>query len=516
MKPFLTCLPFALLTLIACESAAPEVVGAQREAHRPVYHFTPDSMWMNDPNGMVYYEGEYHLFFQHHPDSTVWGPMHWGHAVSEDLVRWEQLPIALYPDEQGMIFSGSAVIDWQNTSGLGSEQQPAMVAIFTYHNMEGEQAGANDFQTQGIAYSLDKGRSWTKYADNPVLDNPGIRDFRDPKVFWHQPTQKWIMIFAAGDHIRLYNSPNLIDWTFTSEFRGWGNQGRPWECPDLFPLALEGSDTPQWVMLVSIGKGAPNGGSGTQYFVGDFDGKTFTLDPPFREGLKQDSAYWVDWGKDNYAGVAWSDIPKEDGRRLFIGWMSNWQYANVVPTEKWRSAMTIPRELALISTDGGPRLISKPVEELEALRSDSTPIADRQTLQNATGELVLSFDLEENQDEILGFTLSNGLKEKLRIGFDPGENVFFVDRREAGKTDFSEAFAGRHTAPRLSDSQQLRLHVYLDRASIELFADDGKTVLTEIFFPNEDFTELEILGMKYLENGMIYDLHIRPQAHYGQ
>ncbi|HKK76879.1 MAG TPA: glycoside hydrolase family 32 protein [Saprospiraceae bacterium] len=516
MKPFIICLPFALMTLIACGRLAPQVVGEQKEAHRPIYHFTPDSMWMNDPNGMVYYEGEYHLFFQHHPDSTVWGPMHWGHAVSEDLVHWEQLPIALYPDEQGMIFSGSAVIDWQNTSGLGSEKQPAMVAIFTYHDMEGEQAGANDFQTQGIAYSLDKGRSWTKYADNPVLDNPGMPDFRDPKVFWHQPTQKWIMIFAAGDHIRLYHSPNLIYWTFASEFRGWGNEGRPWECPDLFPLTLEGSDITQWVMLVSIGKGAPNGGSGTQYFVGDFDGNTFTLNPQFQEGLKQDSAYWVDWGKDNYAGVTWSDIPKEDGRRLFIGWMSNWQYANVVPTEKWRSAMTIPRELKLISTKGGARLSSKPVEELDALRSDSASIADRQTLKNATGELVLSFDLKENQDEIVGFTLGNGLNEKLRIGFDPEANAFFVDRREAGKTGFSEAFAGRHTAPRRSDEGQLYLHAYIDRASVELFADDGKTVLTEIFFPNEDFTELEILGMEYLEDGMVYDLHIGPQSHNSQ
>ena len=477
-----------------------------REAHRPLYHFTPDSMWMNDPNGMVYYEGEYHLFYQYYPDSTVWGPMHWGHAVSKDLVRWEDLPVALYPDEHGLIFSGSAVIDWNNTSELGSKDHPAMVAIFTYHDMAGKQSGKNDFQTQGIAYSLDKGRTWTKYTDNPVLDNPGMRDFRDPKVFWHQETQQWIMIFAAGDHIRLYQSPNLKDWTFASEFRGWGNQGRPWECPDLFPIEVEGSGVMQWVMIVSIGKGATNGGSGTQYFVGNFDGTHFTLDPQFQKGLKRDSAYWVDWGKDNYAGVTWSDIPEEDGRRLFIGWMSNWQYATVVPTEKWRSAMTVPRQLELIDTKSGPRLISNPVEELKALRSDRVTLSKTQTLAESTGELILSFDLEGAQEAVLGFVLSNGIGEKLTVGFDSEDNVFFVDRSQAGKTSFSKAFAGRHTAPRSSDNQQLNLHVFIDRASVEIFADDGRTVLTEIFFPNEDFMELEILGVDQLVEGIKYSL----------
>lgn len=495
--------------LSACQqnTPAPDTPAtAFREAHRPLYHFTPDSMWMNDPNGMVYYEGEYHLFYQYYPDSTVWGPMHWGHAVSRDLVQWEDLPIALYPDEHGYIFSGSAVIDWQNTSGLGSKENPPMVAIFTYHDMAGEKAGKNDFQTQGIAYSLDKGRTWTKYTDNPVLDNPGIRDFRDPKVFWHEASGRWVMIFAAGDHIRLYNSPNLKDWTFASEFRGWGNQGRPWECPDLFPLTVGGSDNIKWVMLVSIGKGATNGGSGTQYFVGDFDGTNFTLNPQFQAGLERDSAYWVDWGKDNYAGVTWSDIPAEDGRRLFIGWMSNWQYATVVPTEKWRSAMSLPRKLELIATDEGPRLVSHPVRELQQLRTESTPLVAEQTLAQSIGEILMTFDLSQANDEMLGFRLKNSLGESLTVGFDPGENIFFVDRTQAGKTSFSEAFAGRHTAPRTIDDQQLVLHAFIDRASVELFADNGQTVMTEIFFPNEDFTKLEILGVEHLEEGFRYDL----------
>ncbi len=296
----------------------------EMEQHRPHFHFTPESMWMNDPNGMVYYEGEYHLFYQHHPDDVVWGPMHWGHAVSTDLVHWEHLPIALYPDEYGYIFSGSAVVDWKNTSGFGSKHNPPLIAIFTYHDVDGEQAGNNDYQTQGIAYSIDKGRSWTKYENNPVLPNPGIKDFRDPKVIWYEPDQKWIMTLAAHDNVRFYSSPNLKDWIFESEFgKGIGAHGGVWECPDLFPMELDG--TQKWVLLVSLNDGGPNGGSGTQYFIGDFDGKTFINDNSKNQIL------WLDYGRDNYAGVTWSDIPDEDGRRIFMGWMSNWSYAEVVP-----------------------------------------------------------------------------------------------------------------------------------------------------------------------------------------
>lgn len=481
------------------------VAPSELEPHRPLYHFTPDSMWMNDPNGMVYYEGEYHLFYQHYPDSTVWGPMHWGHAVSEDLVNWAHLPIALYPDEHGMIFSGSAVIDWDNTSGLGQNDTPPMVAIYTYHDMAGEKAGVDTFQTQGIAYSLDKGRNWTKYEGNPVIKNPGIRDFRDPKVFWHQPSEKWVMVFAVGDRIKVYNSPDLKDWTFTSDFLGWGNQGRPWECPDLFELSVEGTDETKWCMIVSIGRGATNGGSGTQYFLGDFDGETFTLDAQFQQGLEQDSAYWVDWGKDNYAGVTWSDVPEEDGRRLFIGWMSNWQYATIVPTERWRSAMTIPRTLEIISTENGPRLISRPVQELEQLRAASNELQSTTELNNAIGELEATFDLSKAGEKV-GFELANSLGEKVVFGYNPQNKVFFVDRSKAGKVDFSADFPGIHTAPRTSEDQMLTMQIFLDRASVELFADDGKVALTEIFFPQEDFTSLQVVGEEALIEGQFHAL----------
>ncbi|MEL6303458.1 MAG: glycoside hydrolase family 32 protein, partial [Bacteroidota bacterium] len=308
------------------------------EPYRPQYHFTPKQNWMNDPNGLVFYKGWYHLFYQYYPDDTVWGPMHWGHARSKDMMHWEHMPIALYPDELGLIFSGSAVIDSQNTSGFGSTQNPAMVAMYTYHLMEGEKAGRDDFQTQGIAYSLDEGTTWTKYEGNPVIPNNGIKDFRDPKVFWHEPTKMWVMALVAGDHVKFYESPNLKEWSHMSDFgKEVGAHGGVWECPDLFPLTDAKSGERKWALLVSINPGAPNGGSGTQYFIGDFDGKEFVS--------AQREAKWLDYGTDNYAGVTYNNLPEEE--RVFIGWMSNWDYARDTPTESWRSAMTLPRKLFL-------------------------------------------------------------------------------------------------------------------------------------------------------------------------
>ncbi len=272
------------------------------EKYRPQIHFTPRANWMNDPNGMVFYDGEYHLFFQYFPNSTYWGPMHWGHAVSKDLIHWTRLPIALYPDSLGWIFSGSAVMDVNNASGLGSIDKPAMIALFTYHNSLLERNGSKSFQYQGIAYSLDKGRSWIKYKKNPVISNPGIRDFRDPKITWNSKTNKWNVVLGAGDRVRIYSSTNLLDWNYESEFgvRN-GSHGGVWECPNLFPLKVELSKEVKWVLLVSINPGGPNGGSATQYFIGDFDGHQFKpIDTLTR---------WIDYGKDNYAGVIWSGIP---------------------------------------------------------------------------------------------------------------------------------------------------------------------------------------------------------------
>jgi fructan beta-fructosidase len=293
-----------------------------QEKHRPQFHFSPPAHWMNDPNGMVYFEGEYHLFYQHYPDSSVWGPMHWGHAVSADLVHWENLPIALYPDSLGYIFSpwsiGTTPVAWVKNG------QPPLVAVFTYHNAEGEKAGRNNYQTQGIAYSNDKGRTRTKYARNPVVADPGIRDFRDPKVRWDEGTKQWLMVLAAQNQVKFYRSSDLKNWQHLSDFgKQWGGHGGVWECPDFFPMKVGNTAQTKWVLLLNINPGGPNGGSGTQYFVGSFDGKSFHLDDTFARAVANEKAVWLDYGRDNYAGVTWSDVPEADGRRLFMGWMSN-------------------------------------------------------------------------------------------------------------------------------------------------------------------------------------------------
>jgi len=497
---------FFVLIFWNCQNKTNSSVVTDVEAHRPGFHFTSDSMWMNDPNGMVFFEDEYHLFYQYYPDSTVWGPMHWGHAVSRDLVKWEHLPIALYPDSLGYIFSGSAVIDWKNTSGFGKNGNPPMVAIYTQHLMEGEKAGRSDFQYQSIAYSNDKGRTWTKYTGNPVIPNTQkIKDFRDPKVIWDEDSEQWVMVFAAHDHVMFWGSPNLINWTHLSNFgKEYGAHGGVWECPDLFPIKVEGTDETKWVLLQSLNPGSPNGGSGTQYFVGNFDGKNFTLDPSFAPDVTEGKAVWLDWGRDNYAGVTWSDIPKEDGRRLLIGWMSNWDYAQVVPTTTWRSAMTIPRSLQLKKTDFGYRILSEPVKEIELLMDTQYSIkneiinkeidlTDKLSFSPSKMEVLLEIELPENRDSEFGIVLSNTHGDEYIIGFDSGKNEYFSDRTKAGSTHFSNKFAiKRHIAPRVSTDKIVRLHLIFDVASCELFADNGLVAMTEIFFPTENFSRLKL------------------------
>jgi fructan beta-fructosidase len=468
---------------------------------------------MNDPNGMVYLDGEYHLFYQYYPDSTVWGPMHWGHAVSPDLVHWQHLPVALYPDSLGYIFSGSSVIDKNNTSGLGSVTNPAMIAIFTYHNPILAESGNKTFQNQGIAYSLDKGRSWTKYSGNPVLRNPGISDFRDPKVFWHDGTGKWIMILAVHDRVHLYSSPDLLKWSFESEFgMDAGAHGGVWECPDLFRVKIEGGDSFKWVMLVSINPGGPNGGSATQYFTGEFDGHKFVPEDK--------NVNWVDWGRDNYAGVTWSDIPDPDGRRLFLGWMSNWDYATVVPSKVWRSAMTLPRELSLVELNSKYLLKSTPVRETELLRGKSKisfttsheisgeKVINSDSIDLMQIEMIFEFNLEKSKCDSLGFIFENSLKEKLIVGYSSDNKQFFVDRRNGGISGFSDKFASVVSAPYVA-GKILRMHLFVDAASVELFADDGRLVITNLVFPAEKYSRLKVFstsGDISLERSEIYGL----------
>jgi fructan beta-fructosidase len=466
------------------------------EPHRPQFHFSPPANWMNDPNGMVYHNGEYHLFYQYYPNATVWGPMHWGHAVSKDLIHWENLPIALYPDKLGLIFSGSAVIDKQNSSGFGTKNNPPMVAMFTYHLMEGEKAGRTDFQYQGIAYSHDNGRTWTKYDKNPVIPNTeNIKDFRDTKVFWHEQTKQWKVVFAVGNHVRFYSSPNLKEWKLDSEFgKNDGTHGGVWECPDIFPMQIGGKT--KWVLLVSINPGGANGGSATQYFIGDFDGKTF------RNDNKSDEILWLDYGRDNYAGVTWSNTP--NNRRIFLGWMSNWDYAQKVPTEKWRSAMTLPRELSLKQTEKGLRLVQNPVKETEKLRNNQFLSVKNQAIEkdlsiggekSSLVEMDLEIDLSKTTAKEFGVELRNTKDEAYKISYNIEARKFISDRTNSGKKDFTENFAVKqHFANRLSNNNLLKLHLIFDKVSVEMFADNGEIVMTDIFFPTEDFTRFRIFS----------------------
>jgi fructan beta-fructosidase len=328
---------------------------------------------------LVYFEGEYHLFYQYHPNDVVWGPMHWGHAVSKDLIHWETLPIALFPDEHGTIFSGCVVVDADNTSGLVSGG--GLVAVYSYHT-----------QAQGVACSQDCGRTWIKYENNPVL--PALqRDFRDPKVFWYE--DRWVMVIAAGRTLMFLRSPDLLHWETMSEFDG-SYRGGIWEVPDLFPMEIEG--VTKWVLIVSVNPTAPAGGGGTRYFVGSFDGRAFIDDYP-------DQTLWFDWGADNYAGSTYSNIADE--RRLFIAWMNNWVYAEIIPTSVWRGAMTIPRELSLIRTTEGIRLAQRPVSALDKLRKplgvwENLVVGGEKTLDALNGRaLDIECEFEPPQDLVL-------------------------------------------------------------------------------------------------------------------
>lgn len=494
-----------------------------KEPHRPQFHFSPKEKWTNDPNGMFFYDGEYHLFYQHYPDSTVWGPMHWGHAVSTDLVHWEHLPIALYPDSLGYIFSGSAVVDWENTSGFGKDGKPPLIAMFTYHDMKASEAGSNSFQSQAIAYSNDRGRTWTKYEGNPVIPNPGgVRDIRDPKIIRDEERNQWVVVLAAGDYAEFWRSDDLKSWEKLSEFgKDLGDRKGVWECPDLFPITVEDSGEKVWVLILNLNPGNPNGGSGTQYFIGQFDGKKFTPDPAFLPYVQNGQGVWLDIGKDNYAGVTWSDVPKEDGRRLFMGWMSNWEYANLVPTETWRNAMTIPWSLEVKKTAQGYRIFSHPVKELQILRRDSHQIeptlltsdldlTDQLGFSPTLSEVELTFLMAKDSAGSFGVELSNSKGESYRIGFNSADNEFFSDRSNAGDSSFSQSFAAkRSTGKRLAEDKTLRMHLYFDVASVEMFADDGATVMTEIFFPTEDFNRMKLFsdkGKVQLQDGKVYQL----------
>jgi fructan beta-fructosidase len=459
-------------------AAAQSSTAQYQEPYRPQFHFSPPANWTNDPNGLVYHDGEYHLFFQHNPYGNVWGNMSWGHAVSRDLVHWEHLPVALRAEGEEAIFSGSVVVDESNRSGLGTAADPPMVAVYT--------SARPGSQAQALAYSTDRGRTWTEYAGNPVLDI-GSSEFRDPKVFWHEPEQRWVMAVALPVErtVALYASRNLIDWEKLSEFGPANAVGGGWECPDLFPLAVDGSSGKQkWVLIVSLNPGAIAGGSGTQYFVGDFDGTHFRADH------KQRSS-WLDYGKDNYAAVSWNGVP--DGRRLIIGWMSNWQYADLIPTSPWRGAMTVPRQLRLETIGGRPRLVQEPAPELRAVRGDLIHRGDGRPLPEGTqalgdharGEtLEIEAVLRARTARELGLEVRVGADQATAIGYDVRAQELYVDRTLSGDTGFSSRFPGVQRAPLQLRNGELRLRILVDRSSVEVFADRGQVVLTDQVFPD--------------------------------
>lgn len=479
-----------------------------QEKYRPLYHFTPQQGWINDPNGLVYFNEEYHLFFQYHPDGTTWGPMHWGHAISSDLVNWQEQPIALAPDEYGTIFSGSAVVDWHDSTGF-FDGKSGLVAIFTHHDHNHELDRIQ--QRQSLAYSVDAGRTWIKYQGNPVLEHDELIDFRDPKVFWHQATEQWIMILACGQTVHLYRSPNLQEWTFLSEFgEGIGSHDGVWECPDLFPLVVDGhSEMTKWVMLVSIGSSDEYvEGSRTQYFIGNFDGTTFTPDQSSYE------VRWLDYGRDHYAGVCWSDIPAEDGRRICIGWMSNWKYANLTPTELWRGAMSLPRELTLEQRTQGITLIQRPVQELIPMRSpilslEHVTIADVQSKLNTLQLDSYEIHMTAAIDSRFALKLRTAEHQATVVGYEGDKGEVYIDRTDSGDHHFHPDFAGKHIANVYQDSQTIELRIYVDRSSIEVFANDGQVVITDLIFPDHDAQGLDIQSLDHdlqLTSFYIYQL----------
>ena len=476
-------------------------VYSEVELYKPNFHFTPEANWMNDPNGMFYLNGVYHLFFQYYPEGNKWGPMHWGHATTKDLISWKEQPIALFPDSLGYIFSGSAVVDKNNTSGFGDGKNTPIVAIFTYHDPIKEKANKVDVETQGIAYSVDEGKTWTKYKANPVLSNPGIKNFRDPKVTWDEKHNQWLMVLAADDVSKFYSSSNLKDWKFLSDFgKNIGAHGGVWECPDFFPMTVEGSSDTKWVLLQSLNPGGPNGGSATQYFIGDFDGKTFKLDTQFQKQLDKSDALWLDFGKDNYASVTWDNTPNNE--IVSIGWMSNWLYAQEVPTEQWRSSMTIPRKLKLKKDADGYSLVSSPVAEIGKYFKETVMKKDivfqKKTLLLKKGEVdlsksVIDIELADLKEDIYSFSIANNRGEVVKFGIDNKSKMLFLDRSKSGIVNFSDKFSNEITKVPLSQKYQTcKFQLILDKTSIEIFFNDGEKVVTEIFFPTLPFQEIWI------------------------
>lgn len=453
-----------------------------KEKFRPVYHHTPAYGWMNDPNGMFYKDGVYHLYFQWNPYGSVWANMHWGHSTSTDLMHWKFEGCAIVPDAWGAIFSGSCVVDHNNTAGFG---KGAVVAFYT----SAKATPWGDVQSQSMAYSLDNGKTFTKYEGNPILTS-SEKDFRDPKVFWYAPGKHWVMMLAVGQHMEIYSSVNLKEWKKESEFGAMqGAHGGVWECPDLVEIPVEGTREKKWVLICNLNPGGPFGGSAAQYFVGSFDGKKFVNESPTQ-------TKWMDWGKDNYATVTWNNAP--DGRCIALGWMSNWQYANNVPTRQYRSANTLARDLTLYREGQELYLKSTPSVEVKKARGKKVSIPSFRVSEKH--EMVNLFEEKQGAYEVeiviqnagaskIAFCLLNDKGEKVSMYYDLNRKQFVMDRSESGTVDFSKDFPAVTVAPANVD-KELTLRLFVDRSSIEAFGEDGKFVMTNLVFPSQPYVKM--------------------------
>lgn len=452
------------------------------------YHFSPPSGWINDPNGLIYFDAEWHLFYQHIPVGET--RQHWGHAVSRDLLHWEHLPIALYPDQLGSIWSGSVAADEQDTSGF-FEGRRGLVAAFT-HQIE-------TAQRQSLAFSRDRGRTWTKFPGNPVLTSASP-DFRDPKVFWHTPTGRWVMVVTAGKRVQFYHSTDLKNWNYSSSFgEGWIPDDWVWECPDLFTLPVNGDGgSQQWVLNASFA--IPDRyedlskASKMRYFIGQFDGQEFHANP----GDNQPGGHPTSFGADDYAGITFADAPEDE--RIFLGWMSNWMYAWPAHHHGKRGYMTLPRRLALRHTRRGLRLFQQPVHPFKTARSiwKDVPLGDEPlSWPGQTGEaFALDAEFEADSAGEFGFRLRKGNAQQTTIGYDAVRQTVFVDRTQSGDASFHPQFAARHEAPLALPAGRLRLQVFADTCSVEVYANEGEVVLNDLIYPDPRSQGLEVYAQR--------------------
>ena len=453
---------------------------ANTEKFRPVYHHTPLYGWMNDANGLVYKDGEYHLYFQYNPYGSKWGNMHWGHSVSKDLVHWEHLAPAIARDTLGHIFSGSSIVDQENVAGYGAGN---ILAFYT-------SASDKNGQIQCLAFSKDNGRTFTKYEKNPILcPADGLRDFRDPKVFRYEPEDKWVMIVSADKEMRFYDSKNLKDWNYMSSFgEGYGVQPCQFECPDMVELPVDGDlNRKKWALIVNVNPGCYFGGSATQYFTGNFDGTKFSCDS------QPNVTKWLDWGKDHYATVCFSNTGE---RTIAVPWMSNWQYAGVVPSMTWRGGMTLPRELALQKdADGRPIITSRIVKEVDAIAgewktisaSDNTYAIDN---NEDAYELQINMDIADNEN--LTLTLSNEKGDKYPISLNRADKSFIIDRTQSGEVSFSSEFGKVLYSPLNLSSNAVSLTLFVDKSSVEALINDGMVQQTNLVYPSEIYNSLSV------------------------